>query len=77
MKIPKSFLVENSLKFPNDTCNSPKKHQHFPKNIDVRTVLAENNFKNREECFLWALNISYFSLQPLFISNFKIPLKIS
>jgi hypothetical protein len=59
------FLAENPLKFPKKT---PKKHHNFSKNIDV---LSENNFKNREECFVWAPNISYFSLKPLFITNFQ------
>jgi hypothetical protein len=62
-KIPEPFLMENPLKFPYDTNNSLKKHHNFSKNVDL---LYENNFKNRQECLVWAPNISYFSLKPLF-----------
>jgi hypothetical protein len=55
-------LTENPLKFLCVTYDSLKKHHNFSKNIDL---LAENNFKNREECFSWAPNISYFSLKQL------------
>jgi hypothetical protein len=62
VQIPGSFLAEYPVKFPIHTYNSHKKHQNFSKNIEVR---SENNFKNREACFVCAPNISYFSLKPL------------
>jgi hypothetical protein len=40
IKISGPLLAENPLKFSNNTYNSPKKHQHFSKNIGV---LSENN----------------------------------
>jgi hypothetical protein len=33
-------MEENPLKFPNDTYNSLKKHQHFYKNIDVLSEIT-------------------------------------
>jgi hypothetical protein len=59
-------LAENPLKLLHATYNSLKKHQHFSKNEDLLSENIKNKNKNREECFVWAPNILYFSLKALF-----------
>jgi hypothetical protein len=61
-KIPGTIFDGNPRKFACVTYDSIKKHHNFSKNIDL---LSENNFENREECFSWGPNISYFSLKQL------------